>query len=264
MRDKIDFKKIMSQHTTNCIINLDSSTGPGTHWVGLKKVGLNLLYLDSAGGRPTQEIVDAPEFKTLSRFALSGRIQGKSTTCGFYALLFLKFVESREDLIDLNLTFSSLTGYRSPLGTVIDSDQNLKQNEKILQSMVERVLLNPNAVRGSGPLTNWLLSLPLPELHLPLRNAKTGKIQKASFCGPYTKMDKRMNKDGTPKQWSLPVNELDTACMHHDIEYTKKDKSGRPRSDKELVEAAKEFRKKSTHLYDKGSAFAVEKVIGNL
>ena len=37
--------------------------------------------------------------------------------------------------------------------------------------------------------------------------------------GPGTKLDKRLNADGTPKRWSKPVNRVDDAAYHHDLAY---------------------------------------------
>ena len=264
-RDNIDFRRLVLYETASTIINLDSEKGPGTHWVALKKVGNVLFWMDSAGGFPLQEIVDAPELKNMRKFSLTGRIQGKSTTCGFYALMFLKLVNKPEDLIELNLIFSSLSS--------TDDITNQRANESILRLMIEKTMLqqydsDSRNHSGSGPIVDWLLKLPLPELHLPLRDAKTGKIRLASFCGPYTNMKKRMMPDGvTPRPFSKPVNDLDEACQYHDIGfvYDGPDKTAvRQAADKKLIAAAREFRKKSSNLYDKGSAFAVEKVIGSL
>ena len=43
------------------------------------------------------------------------------------------------------------------------------------------------------------------EIHLP------GHI----FTVPGTKHYKRLNPDGTPKQWSIPINRVDNAAYHH-------------------------------------------------
>ena len=45
------------------------------------------------------------------------------------------------------------------------------------------------------------------ELHLPGHN----------FTWPGTKLDKRLNADGTPKEWSMPINRVDIAAYHHDL-----------------------------------------------
>ena len=32
-----------------------------------------------------------------------------------------------------------------------------------------------------------------------------------------------MNPDGTPKEWSIPINRVDNAAYHHDLRYSKHD-----------------------------------------
>ena len=40
------------------------------------------------------------------------------------------------------------------------------------------------------------------------------------FIGPGTKLYKRLNPDGTPKEWSIPINRVDNAAYHHDLCYS--------------------------------------------
>ena len=42
-----------------------------------------------------------------------------------------------------------------------------------------------------------------------------------NFTGPGTKLNKRLNADLTPKEWSKPINRIDKASYHHDICYLK-------------------------------------------
>lgn len=42
-----------------------------------------------------------------------------------------------------------------------------------------------------------------------------------NFAGPGTKLDKRLNPDLTPKDWSKPINKVDHIAMEHDICYLK-------------------------------------------
>ena len=42
-----------------------------------------------------------------------------------------------------------------------------------------------------------------------------------NWSGPGTKINLPANEDLTPKEWSMPINYLDEACYHHDIEYLK-------------------------------------------
>ena len=51
------------------------------------------------------------------------------------------------------------------------------------------------------------------EMHLPGHN----------FTGPGTKLYKRLNLDGTPKEWSIPIHRVDNAAYHHDLCYSKYD-----------------------------------------
>jgi len=47
------------------------------------------------------------------------------------------------------------------------------------------------------------------EMHLPGH----------SFTGPGTRLDLRMNPDGSFKDWSKPVDRVDNAAYHHDLAY---------------------------------------------
>ena len=50
-------------------------------------------------------------------------------------------------------------------------------------------------------------------MHLPGHN----------FTGPGTKLNKRLNPNGTPKEWSMPINRVDNAAYHRDLCYSKDD-----------------------------------------
>ena len=51
------------------------------------------------------------------------------------------------------------------------------------------------------------------EMHLPVHN----------FTDPGTKVYKRLNSDGTPKEWSIPINRVDNEAYHHELCYLKHD-----------------------------------------
>ena len=63
---------------------------------------------------------------------------------------------------------------------------------------------------GSGLFNTLVNKLPF-EFHLPGHN----------FTGPGTRLDRRLNPDDTPKDWSKPINRVDTAAYHHDLCYAK-------------------------------------------
>ena len=72
-------------------------------------------------------------------------------------------------------------------------------------------LLKKEAAGGSF-LNTLVNKLPF-EMHLPGHN----------FTGPGTKLYKRLNSDGTPKEWSIPINRVDNAAYRHDLCYSQHD-----------------------------------------
>ena len=63
---------------------------------------------------------------------------------------------------------------------------------------------------GTGLFNKAVNNLPF-ELHLPGHN----------FTGPGTRLDRRLKPDGTPQEWSKPINRVDQAAYHHDLCYAK-------------------------------------------
>ena len=66
------------------------------------------------------------------------------------------------------------------------------------------------SAKGGSILNKMINNLPV-EMHLLGHN----------FTGPGTKLNKRLNADLTPKEWSKPINRIDKAAYHHDICYLK-------------------------------------------
>jgi hypothetical protein len=65
------------------------------------------------------------------------------------------------------------------------------------------------------------------EIHLPGH----------SFTGPGTRLDLRLNQDGTPKDWSKPVDRVDEAAYRHDLAYAKHtDTAGRNVADRVMID----------------------------
>ena len=62
-----------------------------------------------------------------------------------------------------------------------------------------------------GCFLNTLVNKQPFEMHLTGHN----------FTGPGTKLYKILNSDGTPKEWSIPINRIDNAVYHHDLCYSK-------------------------------------------
>ena len=58
-----------------------------------------------------------------------------------------------------------------------------------------------------------------------------------NFTGQVTILYIRLNSDGTPKEWSKPINSVDNAACHHDLCYSKHDdtKTGNEFCDKTML-----------------------------
>ena len=101
------------------------------------------------------------------------------------------------------------------------------------------------AKKGSGVLNTVLNNIPLPELHMSLpshipseyiENGSFNNTGKYSFCGPKTKVRKRLYEG------YKGVNDLDKACKDHDIFYSNhKDTKDRNYADDILAKKASEI-----------------------
>jgi len=80
---------------------------------------------------------------------------------------------------------------------------------------------------GKGSLNDTINSLPI-EMHHSGHN----------LTGLGTKLNKRLNPDLTPKEWSKPINRVDKAAYHHDICYVKSKgmKTRNEKCDTEMLE----------------------------
>jgi len=66
------------------------------------------------------------------------------------------------------------------------------------------------------------------EMHLPGH----------SFTGPGTRLDLRLNPDGTPKEWSKPFARVDSAAYIHDLAYNQySDTASRNVADRTMIHA---------------------------
>ena len=85
-----------------------------------------------------------------------------------------------------------------------------KNGRKILKGNCSICNAKKNIFIGGSILNKMINTLPI-EMHLFGHN----------FTGPGTKLQKRLKPDLTPKEWSKPINKIDTAAYHHDICYLK-------------------------------------------
>ena len=98
--------------------------------------------------------------------------------------------------------------------TVTKNNKNMKRGTCRVCGMIKTQFVKQDAV-GKGFMNSIINKLPF-ETHLPGHN----------FTGPGTNLSKRLNKDGTPKSWSKPINRVDETAMHHDVCYAKNKNTG--------------------------------------
>ena len=87
----------------------------------------------------------------------------------------------------------------------------MRRGQCIICGKLRLNLLEKGATGGSF-LKTLVNKLPF-EMHLSGNN----------LTGPETKLYKRLNPDGTPREWNKPINRVDNAAYHHDICYSKHD-----------------------------------------
>ena len=87
----------------------------------------------------------------------------------------------------------------------------MRRNQYITSSKTKTQFVKRGAAGGN--YLNTLVNELSFEMHLTGHN----------FTCPRTKLDKRMNQDGTAKEWSIPINRVDNAAYHHKLCYSKHD-----------------------------------------
>lgn len=126
-----------------------------------------------------------------------------------------------------------------------DPDDDLKRRTDLDNYYKSRKDLEENLkMEGGIDIVKGITSIfPNTEFHLR-DQGDDGIVRKASFCGPGTKLDKRLeNFNPQTGEYTRvitdPINQLDKGCMLHDIEYSKhSDKQGRHDADRELIKYA--------------------------
>lgn len=89
--------------------------------------------------------------------------------------------------------------------------------------------------KGTGDVVDALGKY-VGELHLRTAPSLKNPLgQKYSFCGPGTRLDKRLGPDDKPLPHSLPINRVDSSCYKHDIAYRDKSKAARHAADQVLL-----------------------------
>ena len=83
----------------------------------------------------------------------------------------------------------------------------------------------------------------------------------ASFMGPGTRLDIRLNEDGSYKDWSKPVDRVDNAAYKHDLAYAEhNDVENRNKADRAMLEEVNRIEKPT--LRERIEISIVNKIIG--
>ena len=83
--------------------------------------------------------------------------------------------------------------------TVTSNNDRLMRRSQCVTCLKIKCKFVKKEVAGGSILNCLVNKLPF-EMHLPGHN----------FTGPGTKLNKRLNPDWTPKEWSMPINRVDT------------------------------------------------------
>jgi hypothetical protein len=142
-----------------------------------------------------------------------------------------------------------------------ETESVTKNNKPILKAKCATCDRNKfrflKSLKSGGDIVSSVISKIPVEFHL-----RSLKGKKYSFCGPNTNLDKRLNADDTPKEWSKPINKVDEVCLHHDLAYKYADegKGTRHEADKNMLEELNNL--KDLNFNEKLARAAIKPIIG--
>lgn len=86
MRDRLPAKV---RATETGVVNLDKTTGPGTHWVAYRKIGNIVEYFDSFGVEPPSELLTYFGEKSVVYYSCIQEQRIDQINCGHRCLIWL-------------------------------------------------------------------------------------------------------------------------------------------------------------------------------
>ena len=120
---------IALKRNMNLIINLEDSTGQGTHWVCLIIKGKNSFYFDSFGAKPDTYITRYCRLNGLRLGYNNYIIQDLSSTeCGIFCIALLKYLRTNKskNIFDSSNEFIDIF------------NNNTKDNDKLLKCFMSK------------------------------------------------------------------------------------------------------------------------------
>ena len=92
---------------------------------------------------------------------------------------------------------------------------------------------------------------------------RTPSFRRYNFCGPNTRLNRRLNADGTPQKWSQPINKIDEISLRHDIAYSD-GKRPRYEADKAMLHELDELNDEDLSCNEMFAKYYVRCIIGLL
>ena len=127
-------------HPSSYIINLDSSQSPGSHWVSIYIKRNCVLYFDSYGRRPSEELNITLKSANKKVIYSNKRIQSfNSIFCGYFCVA---FIISQEIGLSLN-KFLNLFSYTNQIeNTSLITSSKLTSNDKLVELFITEFIKN--------------------------------------------------------------------------------------------------------------------------
>lgn len=134
--------------------------------------------------------------------------------------------------------------------------KEIEKEEKELGKNMEKL----KKQRGGKTLVDTFLQKACPaELHM--LDMSKGYPRRYEFCGPCTKLDKRLKRGDTGIKIKGKTSKLDAGCKLHDIAYANPDLSARKPADRALMKVADEVgADKNANWSERANAKLVKKV----
>ena len=248
------------------IINLDVSTGAGSHWVSLFSSPKQVIYFDPFGIDPSDEIVKFMKSANNKNIMYSTiDLQNfDAESCAYWSILFIESMLETDDFNSFIKYFSSDT---------VKNEKTLEAATKPMKlSVVGRGFLNRlvDRVKSAGhKLVSKVKELPNKIINnLPFEAhsydyTKEHGWRKMAALGPGSNTDKRTQLyNATGNHDHIYINDLDKLAYAHDQAYNQfRDVEGRKASDKVLVDGAtKIYKDPSKNLTQRINAYAVNKL----
>ena len=120
------------------VINLNESDEPGSHWVAMFFGSSLVLYFDSFGLAPPQELLMLCKKHRINYAYNNTHYQAlTSVLCGYYCLFFLNEISKRLGHITLNLHKRLYTVFNEALEPLSHSD--MASNERFIKKYFKEV-----------------------------------------------------------------------------------------------------------------------------